>query len=125
VNYFTAVEQRVNAECAMGNWINYQNEVNSRNIPAGGAVVEWIALVPPSPDQGTFTNQRRRFFELGTWTEIDNSAHRTMLVGWNYGPRKIALFQTRNRATLSSGVKPGTSFFVRGDDIGGIGVKVL
>lgn len=125
INYMLAVEARVAAECAMGDWIYNQIEVNAGNIHAGGAVVEWIALVPPSPDHGTFRNQKRKFFELGTRTEIDNSALRTMLVGWNYGPRKIALYQTKNRKTLNNGVKPGTSFFLHGDDIGGIGVKVL
>jgi hypothetical protein len=48
-----------------------------------------------------------------------------MLVGWNYGPRKIALYQTKNRKTLNNGVKPGASFFLLGEDFGGIGVKVL
>ena len=83
-------------------------------IPITGALVEWLAILPPYGTSGLTFEKGRDFFEAGARAQLDNTPLRIALVGWNYGPSSVNVFMHSTGETLCALVPPGSPIYVPG-----------
>jgi hypothetical protein len=67
----------------------------------------------------------RTVVEVSASEELDDSSGRFMLLGWNYGPATIDVFQTSTGDSIAEAVTAQSPFAAFGADIGGVTVTVL
>jgi hypothetical protein len=56
---------------------------------------------------------------------VDDSPGRIMLVGWNYGPRAIQLFQTDTGEPIGSPVGPNEPIWIPGTSVRSISAELV